>query len=74
MTTHEGEDSPNKLYKALERFVSNVPKTDEHKSEDPVARARTIATADAAKATLVSGGLAIPSGPLGFATIIPDLI
>jgi uncharacterized protein (DUF697 family) len=64
----------SKLYKVLERFISNVPTTDEHESKDPLARARSIANAAAAKAALVSGGLALPPGPLGLATIIPDLI
>lgn len=69
-----GADTLNKLYTAIERFISNVPTTDEPKSNDPVARARHIANAAAAKAALVSGGLALPPGPLGFATILPDLI
>ena len=69
-----GDDPLKTVYRALERFISNVPKTDEHKSRDPVARARTIANTSAAKAALISGGLAIPPGPLGLATIIPDLI
>lgn len=63
-----------KLYKAIERFISEVPSTDEHKTKDPLARARHIANTGAAKAALLSGGLALPPGPLGFATIIPDLI
>jgi uncharacterized protein (DUF697 family) len=68
------DDALRKLYKALERFISNVPNTDEHESRNPQTRAHAIANAAAAKAALVSGGLALPPGPLGFATIIPDLI
>jgi hypothetical protein len=64
----------NKLYKAIERFISDVPSTEEHKGKDPLARARHIANSAAAKAALLSGGLALPPGPIGFATIIPDLI
>jgi hypothetical protein len=64
----------DKLYKAIERFISDVPSTDEHKGKDPLARARHIANTAAAKAALLSGGLALPPGPIGFATIIPDLI
>src|ERR1700726_2858348 len=69
-----GNDPLTAAYQALERFISNVPKTDEHKSDDPVARARTIANTAAARAALISGGLAIPPGPLGLVTVIPDLI
>jgi hypothetical protein len=64
----------DKVYKAIERFISDVPSTDEHKGKDPLARARHIANTAAAKAALLSGGLALPPGPIGFATIIPDLI
>jgi uncharacterized protein (DUF697 family) len=70
----EDGDPLNATYQALERFISNVPKTDEHKSGDPVARARSIANTAAAKGGLISGGLAIPAGPLGLLTVIPDLI
>lgn len=69
-----GDDPLHKVYKTIERFVSNVPSTDEHKSKDPLTRARHIANTAAAKAALISGGLALPPGPLGFATIFPDLI
>jgi hypothetical protein len=64
----------DKVYKAIERFISDVPSTDEHKGKDPLARSRHIANTAAAKAALLSGGLALPPGPIGFATIIPDLI
>lgn len=71
----DGDDKPlNKLYKALERLISNIPTTDENASKDAHARAHSIVNAAAAKAAFVSGGLALPPGPLGFATIIPDLI
>lgn len=73
-TQDNGDVAFNLLYKAIERFISHVPTTDEHKSKDPVARARHITNGAAAKAALVSGGLALPPGPLGFATILPDLI
>jgi hypothetical protein len=71
----DSKDDPlAKVYKAVERFISKVPETDEHKSKDPFTRARWIVNAAAAKAALVSGGLALPPGPLGFLTILPDLI
>lgn len=71
---NDGDDPLHKVYKTIERFVSNVPSTDEHKSKDPLTRARHIANTAAAKAALIAGGLALPPGPLGFATILPDLI
>jgi len=69
-----GDDLPDKLFKAIQRFLSEIPDTDEPTSDDPDMRARSIAGAAALKAAMVSGGLAIPPGPIGLITIIPDLI
>jgi hypothetical protein len=74
LAAREPGNTLDKLYKAIERFISDIPSTDEHKGKDPLARARHIANSAAAKAALLSGGLALPPGPIGFATIIPDLI
>ena len=69
-----GDDLPEKLFKAIQRFLSEIPDTEETTSDDPDMRARSIAGAAALKAAMVSGGLAIPPGPAGMLTIIPDLI
>lgn len=66
-------DAVRKVYEAIERFISNVPKSDEHQSKDPAARARELANHAAGKAALYSGGFALPPGPLGLVTILPDL-
>jgi hypothetical protein len=63
-----------KLTTTIENFISVVPTSVEPKASKPFPRAREIANAAAAKAAMVSGGLALPPGPLGFATILPDLI
>jgi hypothetical protein len=63
-----------KVLNFLERFVSQIPSTDERKSSDPAARARKIANTAAAKAALLSGSLALPAGPLAYATALPDLL
>jgi hypothetical protein len=55
-------------------FIGTIPNTNEHKSADPKKRAQSIASTAAAKAALASGGLAIPPGPLGLLTIVPDLV
>jgi len=64
----------HKLLEALERFLSEVPDTVELVSATPEARAREIARQAARKAGLLAGGLALPPGPLGYVTIIPDLV
>ena len=63
-----------KLLDALERLLSEIPKTEEPTSHSPEERAREIARNAAIKAAMVSGGLALPPGPFGYATIIPDLV
>jgi hypothetical protein len=69
------EEGPvRRLLEALERALSEIPRTDEGRSDTPEARAREIARNAAIKAALLSGGLALPPGPLGFVTIIPDLV
>ena len=73
-TPPPGKDPANKIYRALLDFLSEIPKTGERESGRPMERARAIANAAAAKAAMLSGGLALPPGPLGILTIIPDIV
>ncbi|MFO0875563.1 MAG: EcsC family protein [Phycisphaerales bacterium] len=59
---------------AIERVIAHVPDTDVGPSPDPARRARAIANAAAIKSAVVSGSLALPPGPLGLLTILPDLV
>ncbi len=54
--------------------ISKIPGTSEQESKDPQVRCRLIVHEAAAKAGLVSAGLALPPGPLGMLTIIPDVV
>lgn len=58
---------------AIFDLIGQVPETDEHAHRDPAKRARSIANRTAAKAALSAGGLALPPGPLGWLTILPEL-
>jgi len=69
-----GERPLRRLLEALELFVSKIPDTDEPEGRSPDERAREIARHAAIKAAVLSGGLALPPGPLGYVTIIPDLV
>ena len=64
----------SQIAKALEDFLSEIPDTDEPVCETPELRAREIINRAAVKAALVSGSLALPLGPAGMVTIIPDLL
>ena len=68
------DDGPlRKVLETLDRLLSEIPATEEHESRTPEDRARAIAHNAAVKAAMVSGGLALPPGPLGYVTILPDL-
>lgn len=69
-----GTPDPSKLQKLLFELVSNIPESNEAKSSDPLARAQAIAQGAALRAAATSGTLALPPGPLGMATILPDLL
>jgi hypothetical protein len=71
----EGMKKPTEaLAKAILDVVTAVPKTNEERGASPRERARAIQTTASLKAAAVSGTLALPTGPLGFAVIVPDLI
>jgi hypothetical protein len=71
--TRSTRDS-NAVTKALLDLVSRIPTSDEPASTDPEERARAIARHTAMKAAGISGALALPPGPFGLATILPDLL
>ena len=64
----------DRLVQALTDFISKIPKTGKEQVADPVSIARTIIMQAATKAAAVSAGLALPPGPLGILTIVPDLL
>jgi uncharacterized protein (DUF697 family) len=53
--------------------LSRVPSTEVAASPTPSTRARAIARGAARKAALTSGALALPPGPLGWLTVLPEL-
>ncbi|HNR91341.1 MAG TPA: hypothetical protein PKO41_02840 [Dokdonella sp.] len=55
-------------------LIGRVPTTDEGPAGDAGARARAIAKAAGNKAALTAGTLALPPGPLGWLTIVPELV
>jgi hypothetical protein len=66
-------DLVNKISKFLMDLLSEVPASDEHKAKSPRERARKLGLQASLKAAGVSGSLAIPPGPVGMLTILPDL-
>ena len=68
------EGALTRLLEVMERFLSEIPETAELESATPEQRALEIGRNAARKAALVAGGLALPPGPLGYLTILPDLV
>jgi hypothetical protein len=59
---------------AIRDFVVSIPPAREHAQPQPEARARTIAANAARTAALTAGSLALPPGPLGWITILPEIV
>ncbi|MBA8887788.1 uncharacterized protein (DUF697 family) [Dokdonella fugitiva] len=68
------ESLGERLTRAVLDIAGHVPGSDEHASRTPDDRARAIASAAANKAALAAGSLALPPGPLGWLTIVPELV
>jgi hypothetical protein len=68
------EDIATRLTRHLVDMLSRVPSTEETLAADTATRARAIAKAGANKAALAAGTLALPPGPLGWLTIVPELV
>ncbi len=58
---------------AIIELLGQLPQTSEIASNAPAARAHAIADAAARKSALIAGTLALPPGPLGWLTILPEL-
>lgn len=67
-------DPGSRIAAAILDLIGHPPASGESRSDDPDGRARAIANAAAAKAALAAGGLALPIGPLGWLTILPELL
>ena len=58
---------------AIERVLAEIPAPETGRAALPDRAARAIARRAAKRAALLSGSLALPPGPLGFMTLLPDL-
>lgn len=62
-----------RIGQAIIDLLGQLPETIEGASMAPEVRAKAIADAAARKAGLVAGSLALPPGPLGWLTVLPEL-
>jgi hypothetical protein len=68
-----GEEPARAVGGVIERVIADVPVPRTHEMAQPDAAAQRIAREAARRAALVSGSLALPGGPLGLLTVLPDL-
>jgi hypothetical protein len=57
----------------IERVIADVPVPHTHAVDDAEVQSERIARAAARRAGMLSGSLALPPGPLGMLTVLPDL-
>lgn len=63
-----------RISRQLLDLVSHIPPTRETVGVDAEARARALTQSAANKAALAAGTLALPPGPLGWLTLVPELL
>jgi hypothetical protein len=74
MAVTKGRPAAGRVAEAILGFLSEIPTTSEPLNPSPKDRARQIASAAARKACTISGALALPPGPAGLVTVLPDLV
>ncbi len=71
--TRADTDMASKVGAAILGFLGGVPRSNERKRRTPAEAARKAANRAAAKAAAAAGTLALPPGPLGWLTILPEI-
>ena len=66
-------DLLEKLFTVAFKVINEVPSSGERQSSDALLRARKLTAEASFGAAAISGALALPTGPLGWLTILPDL-
>lgn len=63
-----------RVTQAILDFVSQIPDSDVPGARDPAQAARRLASRAQQRAALTAGSLALPPGPLGWLTVLPELV
>jgi uncharacterized protein (DUF697 family) len=63
----------DKLFRILFKVIHDIPNSAEKKKSDALLHARKLIADASLKAAGISGALALPPGPWGWLTILPDL-
>lgn len=68
------DEASSRVTRAILDFISQIPASRVHSQHDAETEARRLANRAAQRAALTAGTLALPPGPLGWLTILPELI
>jgi hypothetical protein len=68
------ENALQRLGERILAAASDVPTTSEPKASDPETRAKELSSKAALEAAALSAALALPLGPYGLMTIVPDIL
>ena len=68
------QEAQNVILRGLESMLAKIPESQESLAKNPTKRAKEIMHEASIKAGMISAGLALPPGPLGILTVIPDLL
>ena len=63
-----------RMTSAILDFISDVPASRIDNNSDPASEARRLASRAARRAAMTAGSLALPPGPLGWLTVLPELV
>lgn len=63
----------DRLFHILFKVVHEIPTSTEKETTEALVRSRKLISEASFKAAAISGALALPAGPLGWLTILPDL-
>jgi uncharacterized protein (DUF697 family) len=69
----EEKELLDKLFRILFKVIHEIPTSTEKETSDARIRSRKLISEASFKAAAISGALALPSGPLAWFTILPDL-
>lgn len=71
---HQDADVGSKVAARILSVLGEIPTSSQRRSRHPAEAARKVANAAAVNAATAAGSLALPPGPLGWLTVLPELV
>jgi len=74
LSASQEEAGTSRIAEAILAIIGNIPESSLKKSSNPTRDSKKITKDAAVKSSLTAGTLSLPPGPLGWLTIIPELL